>query len=190
MQIHLVDACIYGKSISTMVPIRLFLDRDSSAAISKGRSMSDQPPATKVTGLDKRERLAVEMLYRAFSEGDPDLLDQAVTADWQDIPLAPGQAPGREGMKPLIRGWMAAFPDTQVVIHEIIGVPGRASVRAEITATHKGEWFGIAPTNTAFRMPIHEFHAIEDGKITHTWHLEDWFGWLNQVGAWPQKETV
>jgi len=53
-----------------------------------------------------------------------------------------------------------------------------------------GEWFGIAPSNTAFRMPIHEFHAIEDGKITHTWHLEDWFGWLNQVGAWPQKETA
>ncbi len=162
----------------------------ASAAISEGHTMSDSLPAMKVTGLDERERLAVETLYRAFSEGDPDLLDQAVTPDWQDIPLAPGQAPGREGMKPLIRGWLLAFPDTRIVIHDIFGVPGRAAVRAEITATHKGEWFGIAPSNTAFRMPIHEFHAIEDGKITHTWHLEDWFGWLNQVGTWPQKDTA
>jgi len=160
------------------------------AAISEGQKMNDPRPATKVTGLDERDRQAVETLYRAFSEGNPDLLDQAVTPDWQDIPLAPGQAPGREGMKPLIRGWLAAFPDTRVVIHDIFGVPGRAAVRAEITATHKGEWFGITPTNMAFRMPIHEFHALQDGRITHTWHLEDWFGWLNQVGAWPQKETA
>ncbi len=168
----------------------VFLIGTASFAINEGHTMSESQPAMKVTGLDERELLAVETLYRAFSEGDPDLLDQAVTPDWQDIPLAPGQAPGREGMKPLIRGWLLAFPDTRIVIHDIFGVPGRAAVRAEIMATHKDEWFGIAPSNTAFRMPIHEFHAIKDGKITHTWHLEDWFGWLNQVGAWPQKDTA
>jgi len=58
-------------------------------------------------------------------------------------------------------------------------------VRAEITGTHKGAWFGVAPTNKTYRIPIHEFHHIENGRLTHTWHLEDWFGWLNQVGAWP-----
>ena len=144
----------------------------------------------EVIGLTRDERLAVETFYRAFA-GKPELLDEAVTADWQDIPLAPGQAPGREGMKPLIRGFAAAFPDTQVVVHEIIGAPGRAAVRAEITGTHTGEWFGVAPTGKAFRMALHEFHRIEDGQLTHTWHLEDWFGWLNQVGAWPmQKESA
>ena len=173
-----------------MVADRVSLTGTALAAISEGQKMNDPRPATKVTGLDEKDRQAVETLYRAFSEGNPDLLGQAVTPDWQDTPLAPGQAPGREGMKPLIHGWLMAFPDTRVVIHEIFGVPGRVAVRAEITATHKGAWFGIAPTNAAFRMPIHEFHALQDGRITHTWHLEDWFGWLNQVGAWPQKETA
>jgi len=93
-------------------------------------------------------------------------------------------------MKPLIQGFLAAFPDTRIVIHEIIGAPGRAAVRAEITGTHQGEWFGVAPTGKAFRMAMHEFHHIENGRITHTWHLEDWFGWLNQVGAWPMQETA
>jgi len=72
-------------------------------------------------------------------------------------------------------------------IHEIIGAPGRAAVRAEISGTHKGEWFGIAPTNKAFRLPIHEFHEIKDGRLTQTFHMEDWLGWLFQVGAWPMK---
>ena len=144
--------------------------------------------STKVVGLADDERKAIETLYKSFSEGDPALLDVAVTPDWQDIPLAPHQAPGREGMKPLILGFQAAFPDAKVTVHEMIGGNGRAAVRAEITGTHKGEWFGIAPTNKAFRMPIHEFHAIENGRLTHTWHLVDWFGWLYQVGAWPMKK--
>ena len=152
--------------------------------------MSDVATPPKPTGLTDEDRLAVETLYRAFTDGEPELLDQAVTPDWQDIPLAPGQAPGREGMKPLIKGFAAAFPDLEIAIHEIVGAPGRAAVRAEITGTHAGEWFGVAPTHKAFRMPIHEFHHIEGGRITHTWHLEDWFGWLCQVGAWPTQREV
>ena len=152
--------------------------------------MSDVATLPKLTGLTDKDRLAVETLYRAFSDGEPELLNQAVTPDWQDIPLAPGQAPGREGMKPLIKGFAAAFPDLGITIHEIIGAPGRAAVRAEITGTHAGEWFWVAPTHKAFRMPIHEFHHIEDGRITHTWHLEDWFGWLCQVGAWPTQKEI
>lgn len=147
----------------------------------------DEP---EVTGLTPAERLAIETFYRAFSEGRSELLDQAVTSDWQDLPLAPGQEPGREGMKPLIDGFLAAFPDAQVTVHEIIGAPGRAAVRAEITGTHKGEWFGVAPTGKPFSMRLHEFHHLEDGRLTHTWHMEDWFGWLLQVGAWPVREIA
>ena len=134
-------------------------------------------------GLEAGDCIAIETLYRAFSEHNPDLLDEALTEDWQDIPLAPGQGPGREGMKPLIRAFSAAFPDARITIHEVIGAPGRAGVRAEISGTHKGEWFGVPPTGTRFTLPIHEFHHVRDGRVTHTWHLEDWFGWLHQVGA-------
>lgn len=138
--------------------------------------------------LSDEDRVAIETLYRVFSDHNPDLLDHAVTADWQDIPLAPGQAPGREGMKPMLRGFSAAFPDAKVTIHEIIGAPGRAAVRAEITGTHKGEWFGVPPTGRAFTLPIHEFHHVENGRVTHTWHMEDWFGWLHQMGAMGAAE--
>ena len=133
-------------------------------------------------GLTPQERLTIETFYRAFSSGEPDLLDQVVTPDWQDIPLAPNQEPGRAGIKPLIRAFKAAFPDLRITIHEIIGTPGRAAVRAELSGTHRGEWLGVAPTNKTWRIPIHEFHHLDNGLVTHTWHLEDWFGWLIQVG--------
>ncbi|MEN2987191.1 ester cyclase [Tistrella sp. BH-R2-4] len=136
-------------------------------------------------GLGADDRRVVELLYRAFSDGNPDLLDQAVATDWQDIPLAPHQQPGRAGMKPLILAFAAAFSDLRITILDMIGQPGRVAVRAVITGTHTGPWFGVAPTGRSFQIAIHEFHAIADGRLTHTWHLEDWFGWLGQVGAWP-----
>ncbi|WP_278371475.1 ester cyclase, partial [Thalassospira xiamenensis] len=106
--------------------------------------MTEQINKPVITGVSDPDRKAIEVLYRAFSEG-ADLLDEAVCSDWQDIPLAPGQAPGRDGMKPLIRAFQAAFPDGKIIVHEMIGGPGRVAVRAEITGTHLGEWFGIAP---------------------------------------------
>ncbi|MDR3518734.1 MAG: ester cyclase [Azospirillaceae bacterium] len=150
--------------------------------------MANNDQAPKVFGLTTEDQRAIETVYRAFNEGNPDLLDEAMAVDWQDIPLAPHQQPGRDGMKPMIREFIAAFPDAKIAVFEIIGAPGRAAVRAQITGTHTGAWFGIAPTGKPFQMPMHEFHHIENGKLTHTWHLEDWFGWLFQIGAGPGQK--
>lgn len=147
-------------------------------------TVEDRPLA----GPSAAERALIETFYRGFA-GEFDLFDRAVAPDWQDIPLAPGQQPGREAAKPMILAFKAAFPDLRIEIHDVIGGGGRLGVRAEMIGTFAGEWFGVAPTGKTVRIPIHEFHTIEDGRLTHTWHLEDWFGWLNQIGAWPaQKE--
>jgi hypothetical protein len=34
---------------------------------------------------------------------------------------------------------------------------------------------------------LHEFHHLGNGRVTHTWHLEDWFGMIRQIGAWPPR---
>jgi len=142
---------------------------------------------TCVGSLTSIERTSIETLYRALSENNPALVNEAVTPDWMDIPLAPGQGPGPDGIKPLIGALTAAFPDLKVTIKEMIGASGHVGVRAEITGTHQGEWFGIAPTGKAVSVAIHDFHHLQDGKITQTRHLEDWFGMVNQVGAWPSR---
>lgn len=146
---------------------------------------SDTFQTPRIAGVDDADRVAIETFYRAFGPAGTALLDEALAPGWEDIPLAPGQAPGRDGMKPLVEAFLAAFPDVRVHVHEMLGVPGRVAVRAEITGTHLGPWFGVAPTGRAFRLPIHEFHELAGGRVVRTRHLEDWLGWLVQVGAWP-----
>jgi predicted ester cyclase len=137
----------------------------------------------------RAERLAVETFYRAFSDKNPDLVDEALSADWKDIPLAPGQGPGPEGIKPIIRGFLQAFPDVRIIIHDLIQVPGRIGVRAQITGTHRGEIFGIAPTGKTVSFRLHEFHTLDGTRLTTTWHMEDWFGLFLQLGKFPSPQS-
>lgn len=142
---------------------------------------------SKLTDRLRVERLTVETLYRAFSEQDPGLVDTVLAPDWGDIPLAPGQGPGPEGIKPIIRSLGQAFPDVHIVIHDLVQVPGRIAVRAEITGTHQGELFGIAPTGKQVSFRLHEFHELDGKHVTTTWHMEDWFGLFLQLGQFPSQ---
>ncbi|QJD91278.1 ester cyclase [Duganella dendranthematis] len=135
----------------------------------------------------RAERIAVETLYRAFNDKNPDLVDAVLAPDWDDIPLAPGQQPGPEGIKAIIREFVAAFPDVQIAIHDVVQEPGKVAVRAEITGTHQGTLFGIAPTGKQVSFRLHEFHKVVEGRLTTTWHMEDWFGVFQQLGQFPPQ---
>jgi predicted ester cyclase len=146
--------------------------------------------STTPTDLSQRlhaERQAVETLYRAFTDQNPHLVDEVLDPDWDDIPLAPGQGPGPEGIKPIIRSIAQAFPDVRITIRDMVQEPGRIGVRAEISGTHQGELFGIAPTGKQVSFRIHEFHTLVGNRVTKTWHMEDWFGLFLQLGQFPPQ---
>ncbi|MCP3718317.1 ester cyclase [Paraburkholderia sp. CNPSo 3281] len=118
----------------------------------------------------------------------PDRLQQR----WQKhvgrvIGQAQVERPGPEGIKPIIRSLSQAFPDVRIVIHDLIQVPGQIAVRAEISGTHHGELFGIAPTGKQVSFRLHEFHALDGQRVTTTWHMEDWFGLFLQIGQFPAQ---
>lgn len=130
--------------------------------------------------LNSTEIRAIETFYGAWKEKNPALLDEVCTSDWQDIPLAPGQADGPQGLKDIINHFTSLLPDIEIVIHEIFGTHERAGVRASINFTHVSEILGIPASGKKVSVALHEFHYLKDGKLTHTWHLEDWFSLLNK----------
>ncbi len=146
---------------------------------------SNSPPADQNLpgGLANADLQAVQMLYRAFNVGDPDLLDAALAENWEDTPMAPGQLPGRAGMKPMLLAFRAAFSDLRFTPEDIVGFGKRAAVRLTLSGRHTGDWMGVPATGRAFAIAMHEFHHLEAGRVTHTWHLEDWTGWREQVTA-------
>ena len=57
--------------------------------------------------------------YDAVS-GKAELLDAVITNDWDDIPLGPGQEPGRAGARSVIDGLNKVFGNLRIVVEEII----------------------------------------------------------------------
>lgn len=130
-------------------------------------------------------------LYEALS-GKAELLNAVITDDWDDIPLGPGQEPGRAGARSVIEGLNKVFGDLRIVVEEIIDARGEdgngmVGVRAKMHGVHAGEFFGIAPTGRETEVRTHDFHEIVDGRIVRTHHMEDWVSWFQRVGSWPSS---
>lgn len=129
---------------------------------------------------------AIQESYKAWQTNDFRIIDELFSPDWQDIPAAPGQKEGPEGLKNLINFFHGTYPDIEIIVHDIFGTADRIAVRAELTFTHDKAFMGIPPVGKKVKVPMFEFHHLKDGKITHTWHQEDWFGLLMQSGALKQ----
>ena len=152
------------------------VSKESENAVSKSTSY-------QMLGLTDTQRHAIDTLYEAFNIGNPDLLDEVLAEDWRDTPMSPGQQPGRDGMKPMVKAFLAAITDLRFTPQEVVGSKDKAAVRLVLSGRHVGEWMGVPATGRTFEIAMHEMHHFDGDRITHTWHVEDWSGWREQVGA-------
>ena len=147
-------------------------------------------PIEKAQALSPGQRQSLEHFYGALDTRDVALVDQALTSDWEDIPLAPGQAIGPEGIKPIFRMLISAFPDLSTEISEVLAEAGRAAARVIVTGTHRGDLFGVPASGKFVRFALHEFHEFEGDRLRRTYHLVDLFGLFTQIGAWPRPQRA
>ena len=135
--------------------------------------------------LSSQERHALITFYKAIGTHKLELLNDALTADWVDLPPGPGQGPGPEGVKPILQGLLDAFPDLTATVEEVIGEERRAAARVSLSGTHLGPLMGIAASGGPVTLALHEFHTFREGRISVTRHMEDWMGLFRQIGALP-----
>jgi len=112
---------------------------------------------------------------------------------WEDVveqvPL-PGQGPGLEGLKDILRAMRAGFPDLVFAIQEQISEGDKVVSRFEWTGTHRGEFLGILATGRPVRVwgvVIDRLVEGRDGKskIKETRIIMDTMGLMIQLGVVP-----
>jgi steroid delta-isomerase-like uncharacterized protein len=128
----------------------------------------------------------VAIWYDAFNTKDPRLVDRILSEDWVDTPLAPGQPPGREGMKHLVVQLRTSFPDLKVTNEEILQDGNKVIVRSQLTGTQRGDFAGLPTKNRSINIMAIDIHEFRDGRIVRTWHTEDWLTGLHQLGAFDK----
>src|SRR5271168_10880 len=115
-------------------------------------------------------------------------IEAAAQYVWEDVieqvPL-PGQGPGLEGLKDILRVLRAGFPDIVFSIQEQIAENDKVASRFEWTGTHRGEFLGIPATGRPVRVWGIVIDRLEAGRIKDTRILMDTLGLMGQLGVLP-----
>jgi predicted ester cyclase len=131
-------------------------------------------------------------LIRRFSnefknKANHGIVDELMTPNFQHHFKDPRLPKGREGMKILGRGVVAAFPDVHATIQDIIAEGDRVVERTIAQGTHKGEFNGVPPTGTPVTWSELHMYRIENGKIAELWSEIDFLGIMTQISPLPAQ---
>jgi steroid delta-isomerase-like uncharacterized protein len=113
-------------------------------------------------------------------------IDSAAQFVWEDVveqvPL-PGQGPGLEGLKDILRGMRAGFPDLIFSIQEQVAEGDKVASRFEWTGTHQGTFLGVPATGRFVRVWGIVIDRLEQGRIKDTRIIMDTLGLMIQLGV-------
>jgi predicted ester cyclase len=91
----------------------------------------------------------------------------------------------RDAMKMLGGAIFKAFPDVKPVTEELLAIDDKVIERTSVTATHKGEFNGVPPTNRSVRWSELHIYRLKDGQVVEQWSEINMLGLLAQIGALP-----
>ena len=120
-----------------------------------------------------------------ITQGDMDLASQFVWEDVVEQVPFPGQGPGLEGLKDVLRGMRTAFPDLVFAIQEQVTEGDKVASRFEWTGTHKAPFLGVPATGRSVRVWGIVIDRLEQGRIKDTRIIMDIFGLMMQLGVLP-----
>src|SRR5215469_3932899 len=118
-----------------------------------------------------------------ITQGNIDMAAQFVWEDVVEQVPFPGQGPGVEGLKDVLRGMRAAFPDLIFAITEQVAEGDKVVSRFEWTGTHQGEFLGVPATGRFVRVWGIVIDRLEAGRIKDTRIIMDIFGLMMQLGV-------
>lgn len=141
---------------------------------------------TSINSLSANKELA-RRFYIPFATGNTALFADILAPDWQDIPLAPGQQRGRDGLAPIVQMLRGTFSNFSIVSQDFVAEGDKVAVRTVWTGVHTGDFFGVKGTGKKITLNTTDILQIANGKIIRTWHLEDMMGVYAQVGGLDTK---
>lgn len=114
----------------------------------------------------------VRELFEAFYAADEPAMSALIGDDF--VTHAPGGSTGNAaGWKAMAHQLADALPDNRTEIHDIVGEGDIVAVRYTSRGTHRGELFGVAPTNELLTTGGIEMYRLADGRIVECWGQYD-----------------
>lgn len=93
-----------------------------------------------------------------------------------DLPLGPA------GAHELAAKVTSAWPDESWIIEQLIAKGDTIVVRITCRSTHRGKWYGLAPTGREVTAPAVWISRVARGQIQESWWFANDLDRLRQIG--------
>jgi steroid delta-isomerase-like uncharacterized protein len=145
-----------------------------------------QPYKEEGTMSIEENKAVVQRIVKEFlNEGNTDVADELFTADFVNHNPARGNTPDREGLKQFIIDLHTAFPDSYTEMEDLVAEGDKVVVRVTSRGTHKGNLWGIPPTEKQIEVSGISIFRFVAGKVVERWNLTDNLLLLQQIGIIP-----
>lgn len=129
----------------------------------------------------------IHRMYEALNAQDLEAHDEYWTEDmiWHGPPGF-GDIHGLEAFKnEVLKPFYAAFPDYHVKNDIEVADENWVAATGFLTATHQGEWLGIAATGKPVKMRFSDFWLVKEGRLSENWVMVDDVDVMRQLGVDP-----
>ena len=105
-----------------------------------------------------------------------------------DSPSA-GRHEGREQIEQAYGRWLAAFPDIELHIENLVADSNQAAVFVRVTGTHRGDFMGLRATGKKIEFRCVLLQQFEHGLITYERRVYDFSALMIQLGLLKVKPS-
>lgn len=129
---------------------------------------------------------SIQRLYDLINAGDIDGFGRQLADDFVEREEIPGIPPTKDGVIQYFRLLLAAFPDMQMDVEDVIASGDKAVARVRLSGTHKGEFMGIPATGKPVSVNLIDIIRFgDDGLAREHWGVADQLALMQQLGVIP-----
>ncbi len=132
---------------------------------------------------EENKALALRWMNEIWQGANPESIKEILAPDFVFNYAFPGVKPDREAYKQAIDMFTAGFPDIKFTTEDMIAEGDKVAVHWKGQGTHKGEFWGCAPTGQQVTMRGISIIRIEGGKIAEEWGYTDISDIMQEIGG-------
>ncbi|WP_380680232.1 ester cyclase [Salinigranum sp. GCM10025319] len=136
-----------------------------------------------MSSTEENKRIARRYPEEVATGRNVDLIDELETEDFVEHGPFGQETRGPNADKERMREFLAAFPDFEATVEDVIAEGDTVAMRVRLRGTHEGEFMGIEPTGRSFEVQNMVFTRIRDGKVAERWIQPDTFALMQQLGV-------
>ncbi len=134
----------------------------------------------------EENKAVVRRFVQAVNQRDMVFFNALLAEEFFDHALPAGMPQGRAGARQIFDAELAAFPDVQGTVLDMVAEGDKVVFRFAYSGTHEGPFLGIAPTGKRATLSGIIIDRVSDGQIVESWAQFDILGLLHQLGALPE----